>query len=79
MFKSKNVLKSSFIRKFKIIVNSRLTEISRLFDNKKYSNDISIVFTETPFTINDYVRPAALPRSSKFEIDIARTVVSGTI
>ena len=58
---------------------SQLTNIFRLFDKKKYSNDISIVFTETPLTINDYVRPAALPKSPKFRIGNARTIVSGKI
>ena len=52
--------------------------VHSLFNPKPpYSNDISIVFTESPFTINDYVRPVALPKSSKFQIRVARTMVSG--
>ena len=42
------------------------------------ANDISIIFTSSPFTINEFVRPAALPKSSNFEIQSdAKTMVSG--
>ena len=41
------------------------------------ANDISIVFTQTPFTINEFVRPASLPKSSTFKIRGAKTMVSG--
>ena len=54
----------------------------RLFASDTLANDISIVFTETPFTINEYVRPAALPSSKRFQLSVrpaAKTLVSGTI
>ena len=57
-----------------------MTIYCSLYDKPKDSsaNDISIVFTSSPFTINQYVRPAALPKSSKFEIPPdAKTMVSG--
>ena len=42
------------------------------------ANDISIIFTSRPFTINEFVRPAALPKTTKFEIQSgAKTMVSG--
>ena len=53
---------------------------SRLYDKPKdsFANDISIFFTITPFTINEFVRPAALPKSSNFQISNgAKTMVSG--
>ena len=57
-----------------------MTVNSRLYDGTKDSNanDISIIFTNSSFTINEFVRPAALPKTSNFEIQPgARTMVSG--
>ena len=58
----------------RMTVNSRLYDIPKGFN----ANDIAIVFTISPFTINEYVRPAALPKSSKFQISNGgKTMVSG--
>ena len=45
--------------------------------SRLYENDISIVFTTSPFTINEFVRPAALPKNSNFQIKNGKTMVSG--
>ena len=48
-----------------------------MFDKNTFANDISIVFTTSPFTIDEFVRPVALPKSSTFQIKAGKTMVSG--
>ena len=57
-----------------------MKSVFRLFDDRTYSNDIAIVFTKLPFIMNEFVRPAALPPNTHFQISVrppAKALVSG--
>ena len=66
-----------------------INQVFRLFVYATLANDIAIAFTDLPFIINEYVRPAALPNwelpalfptRKSFEISVrpfAKTMVSG--
>ena len=68
-----------------------IEKVFRLFVYPTLANDIAIAFTDSPFIINEYVRPAALPNwelpalfltRKSFEISVrpfAKTMVSGKI